>query len=107
MYVFVYIMWCSMMTRIRYGQDIQPLSAFRKEAASYVDRVRETGRPLVLTRNGQSAAVLIGAAQYDALLERLEMLEDIHEARVQVAQGETLSHQEVKAIIKRRYSGED
>jgi PHD/YefM family antitoxin component YafN of YafNO toxin-antitoxin module len=55
-----------------------------------------------LTRNGQSAAVLIGAAQFDAMLDRLELLEDLETARGQIERGETISHDEVKEIIRKR-----
>lgn len=90
------------MRRIDYSQDIQPLSSFRKNASSMVDRVRETGRPLVLTRNGQSAAVVVGADEFENLMERLELLEDIQAAREQVEAGEAVAHEDVKAYIRSR-----
>jgi antitoxin YefM len=53
---------------IKPTEDIQSLTAFRANVASFVDRVRETGRPLILTQHGKSAAVLLGAADYEALI---------------------------------------
>jgi prevent-host-death family protein len=58
-------------------QDIQSLTAFRANVSSFVDQVRQTRRPLVLTQHGQSAAVLMDAADYEALIEELEVLRDI------------------------------
>lgn len=58
------------MQRIDLLEDIMPMSAFRANAAELVGRVRATGRPLVLTRHGRSAAVLLDVAQYEALLLR-------------------------------------
>ncbi|TVP74124.1 MAG: type II toxin-antitoxin system Phd/YefM family antitoxin, partial [Gemmatimonadales bacterium] len=55
------------MPRIKPSEDVQPLSAFRANAAGFLDQVRETKRPLVLTQHGKSAAVLLEVGQYEAL----------------------------------------
>jgi antitoxin YefM len=47
--------------------------------------VQRTRRPVVLTQHGRSAAVLIDVREYDALLERLELLEDVQTAEKQLA----------------------
>jgi prevent-host-death family protein len=38
---------------------------------------RRTHRPLILTQHGKSAAVLLGAAEYEALVDELELLRDV------------------------------
>ena len=68
-------------------QDIQSLSSFRANVASFVDQVRQTRRPLVLTQHGQSAAVLLGAADYEALIDELEVLRDINLSERELADG--------------------
>jgi antitoxin YefM len=89
-------------------QDIQSLTAFRANVASFVDQVRQTRRPLVLTQHGQSAAVLLGAAEYEALIEELEVLRDISISERQLAEGKGVPHDEVKAqllkIVRQRSS---
>jgi antitoxin YefM len=90
-------------------QDIQSLTAFRANVASFVDQVRQTRRPLVLTQHGQSAAVLLGAAEYEALIEELEVLRDISISERQLAEGKGVPHEEVKAHlleIVRQHSSE-
>ena len=64
------------MTSMKPTQDIQSLSTFRANVASFVDQVRSTHRPLILTQHGRSAAVLMGAADYEDLIEELEVLRD-------------------------------
>lgn len=87
-------------------QDIQTLTAFRANVASFVDQVRRTRRPLVLTQHGQSAAVLLGAADYEALVEELEVLRDISISERQLADGKGIAHEQVRAelldIVRRR-----
>ncbi len=58
--------------------DIQPVSDFRANAAEFLEQVRTTGRPLVLTQKGRGAAVLVDIGSYQALLDELELLRDIH-----------------------------
>jgi prevent-host-death family protein len=87
-------------------EDIQPLTAFRANVASFVDQVRETGRPLVLTQHGRSAAVLLGAADYEALIEELEVLRDIQVSERELAEGRGIPHeqvaQELREIVRSR-----
>ena len=90
------------MQRIDYARDIQPLSAFRKKASAFIDRLQQTRRPLVLTRNGRSAAVVLDADEFERLLDRLELLEDVELAREQARRGETVPHEQALAYLQAR-----
>jgi len=94
------------MAAVKPTEDIQPLTAFRANVASFVDQVRETGRPLVLTQHGRSAAVLLGAADYEALIEELEVLRDIQVSERELAEGRGIPHeqvaQELREIVRSR-----
>ena len=83
------------MAKVRPTEDIQPLTAFRANFAAFVDQVRSTHRPLVLTQHGRGAAVLLGAADYEALVDEVELLREIALAERQVAAGEAIPHEEV------------
>ena len=65
------------MVKLRPTEDVQPLTAFRANVASFVEQVRLTHRPLILTQHGKSAAVLLGAAEYETLVDELELLRDV------------------------------
>jgi prevent-host-death family protein len=90
------------MTHILLDQDIKPLSEFRANAASFIQQVHDTGRPLVITQHGKSAAVLLDVAAYEAIIEKLELLEDIQIAESQVKEGNVISHDELKKELKAR-----
>jgi antitoxin YefM len=90
------------MVRIRPSQDVQPLSAFRANAASFLDQVRTSRRPLILTQHGKSAAVLLDVEQYEALLEELELVRDIRRARTELAEGGGIAHEEVAEALRGR-----
>ena len=76
----------------RLSRDIQPLSEFRANTAKFVRRVQETGRPLVLTQHGRGAAVLLDIAEYERLVERSELADDVRTAEAQLERGEGVDH---------------
>ena len=87
------------MARVRPTKDIRPLADFRANLAAVVQQVQRTKRPVILTQHGRSAAVLLDAAEYEALLERAELLDDVRIAEVEVAAGKGVAHRKAKASI--------
>jgi len=90
------------MHRIQLDKDIQPLSEFRSRVAFYFDKVKKTKRPLVITQNGKSAAILIDVSEYEAMVDKLELLEDIKLAETQIGDGLGISHKNVKNKFSKR-----
>ncbi len=84
-------------------KDIQPVSDFRANAAAVIDRVRRSGRPVVLTQRGRGAAVLVDIRSYQELVEENEVLRDIHASLVDIAEGRTIPHAEAMASLRARY----
>lgn len=75
------------MNRAVFDQDIRPISELREKATAFVQQVRETQRPMVITQHGRSAAVLMDVRLYEQLMERLEILEAVQVGEVQIADG--------------------
>ena len=50
-------------------KDIQPMTAFRNHSAEFMQHLRETKRPLILTVNGRAVAVVQDAEAYQHLLD--------------------------------------
>ena len=90
------------MAKLKLSEDIRPLTEFRSNMAAVIGQVRETGRPVVLTEHGRSAAVLLGVRDYEALLEELELLRDVRTAEQQLAAGKGVAQTRAKSELKRR-----
>jgi len=90
------------MFRIQLDKDIQPLSEFRSKVAFYFDKVKKTKRPLIITQNGKSAAILLDVSEYEALIDKIEVLEDIKSAELQLSKGLEFSHQDLKKRFAKR-----
>ena len=86
--------------RIEIDQDIQPLSEFRKHAADFIDRIKKQKRSIVLTQHGKSAAVLVDVSEYQQMVDKLDLMEELIEAERQIARSEVVSHEEAKKRIK-------
>ena len=80
------------MQRVVLDQDVKPISEFRANAASLVQQVQRTRRPLVITQQGRSAAVLLAVSEYEKLIAKLELLQDIHTAEDQIDAGQGITH---------------
>lgn len=87
------------MERLRVDRDIKPLSEFRANAAALVESIRETRRPLVLTQRGHSTAVVLSAAEYERLIEEVELLRDIREAERQLDEGRGVPHDDARSQV--------
>ncbi len=75
------------MQPLRLDEDIRPLSEFRAGVAGFVRRVSETRRPLLLTQHGRGVAVLVDVREFEAMRERLALLEDVSAAEADIAAG--------------------
>jgi prevent-host-death family protein len=93
-----------MKRHLRIATDIKPVSEFRANAAGMIEQVKASGRPLVLTQRGESAAVLLDVAVYQELIEELELLSDVRISMKQIDEGKGLSNRKAKAELRRRFA---
>ena len=91
------------MRRSNLVEGIKPVFEFRANAAKLIERVRDTGRPLVLTQHGHSAAVVLDVDEYEKLLEEVELLRDVHLAEKQIESGKGVSNRKARQEIRRRF----
>ncbi len=92
------------MPRLRVDQDIRSMSEFRTGIASFLKQVRDPKRPLIITQHGKGVAVLLDAGEYEAMQEKIELLEDIQVSVGQIENGEGIEHKNAKEIILERIS---
>ena len=54
-------------------QDIHSLSDFQRNTKKHIKRLAKTGRPEVLTLNGQATVIVQDAAAYQKLMDELDL----------------------------------
>jgi prevent-host-death family protein len=90
------------MQRLKINEDIKPLSEIRTGIANFIKQVRDTKRPLIITQHGKSVAVLVDAHEYEAMLERCELITDVQVSLNQIENGEGLGHEDALARALKR-----
>ena len=58
-------------------EDISPLTAFKRESARMIARIKQTGRPQILTVNGKPSIVVMDAAAWQDMQDQLEYAETV------------------------------
>ena len=53
-------------------QDIQSLTEFKRNTPEYMEQLKLTGRPLILTVNGKAEVVVQDVESYQEMLEAVE-----------------------------------
>lgn len=68
--------------------SIHPVSDFSRKPAEHIKRLKETGRPEILTVNGKAELVIQSAKAYEEMVELLGTLEKIARAAKEHDQGQ-------------------
>ncbi|MEX0680291.1 MAG: type II toxin-antitoxin system Phd/YefM family antitoxin [Balneolales bacterium] len=90
------------MKRIHLDKDIQPLSAFRANAASIIEKVKKDHRPVVITQHGKGSAILLDVSDYEDMVDTIEMLQEVNQARRELDQGKGIPHDiAIKSVRER------
>ena len=70
------------------SQDIHPLTDFKRNTTEFVNQMKQTKRPLVLTVNGRATLVVQDAASYQEILDRLEKFEVVEAVKAGITASE-------------------
>ena len=87
---------------MRYSTQIKPISYLKANAAQVLDDLKKQRRPLVITQNGEAAAVVQDVASYEETQETLALLKILALGARQVAEGRTSPLSEVVKRVRSR-----
>lgn len=96
------------MTIIMVMSQTLPLAEIKAHLSEIVDLVEREHERVILTRNGRPAAVILSPEDLEALEDTFELLSDrkavkeIAKARDQLARGQQLTAEELRAKYQRR-----
>jgi PHD/YefM family antitoxin component YafN of YafNO toxin-antitoxin module len=62
---------------INLKEEINSLSNFKRNTSDFIEQLKESGKPIILTINGKAELIVQDAASYQRLLEISEKLETI------------------------------
>ena len=73
---------------VNLSQDIHPLTDFKRNTSEFMNQLKKTRRPLVLTVNGRAELVVQDAESYQQILDRLARFEAVEAIRLGIAAAE-------------------
>jgi len=87
------------------SHDINSLSDFKRQTSKFLDHLKKTGEPVVLTVNGKAELIVQDAASYQRLLESAERIESLNFLRrslVDIEAGRTRPMRKAIAALGKR-----
>jgi prevent-host-death family protein len=70
---------------INLSEDIHPLTDFKRNTSDFLNQMKRTQRPVVLTVNGKAELVVQDAVSYQQTLDRLARFEAVEAIRLGIA----------------------
>jgi prevent-host-death family protein len=95
-----------MASQIEITKDIQPLTTFRNHSVEFMQQLKATQRPIILTVNGKPEAVVQDAAAYQRLLDiaaQADVNEGIRQGLDDLRQGRTRPASELFEEMRAKY----
>jgi len=84
------------------ASDLVPIGKFRSGTAKILEQMNQEERTLVITQNGEAAAVAMSPREFDALRARQRFVEEIARGLADVDAGRTQSTAAVRRAMKKR-----
>lgn len=86
-------------------QNIIPLGKFKINLSKYVNRIKESDETLIITQNGEAAAVVISPQEYDRLLYKSQFVESVKRGLKDAEEDRVISTEALLQKLKERRSG--
>lgn len=82
--------------------DIKPISYIKANAAETLRRLKESKNPVVITQNGESAAVLLDVESYQEMSDAFGLLKLLEASEAEARAGKAADAADALAGIKAR-----
>ena len=90
------------MKQINISNDIVPVAEFKVQISKYLNNIRSTGRPMVITQNGKPAGVLLSPDDFDELVYQKSLIESISRGLSDIQNGNIFTTDELRADLEKR-----
>ncbi|MCP4676007.1 MAG: type II toxin-antitoxin system Phd/YefM family antitoxin [Deltaproteobacteria bacterium] len=85
---------------MEYTDNIEPVTVLKTRSADLIKRVRETGRPVIITQNGKPTAVIVDMESYEEQRQTTLLLKALVQGDLDHREGRSLSHSQAKSRLK-------
>jgi prevent-host-death family protein len=92
------------MAQLKLSEDLRPLTDLETQSSELVQQAHATGRPVVLTREGRSVAVLLSVEAFEDLQRssgNAELQRAVDDAERDLADGNWVENADILVKLKR------
>jgi antitoxin YefM len=89
------------MKKINIANDIVPVAEFKVQISKYLNNIRSTGRPMVITQNGKPAGVLLSPDDFDELVYQKSLIESVNRGLSDIEKGNDFTTKELYAELEK------
>ncbi len=82
---------------------IHPVTDFTRKSAEHIKRLKETGKPEILTVNGKAELVIQDARAYEKIIDLLDTLEKIARAAKEHDEGKAIPADEFFSNFEKKH----
>lgn len=86
---------------MKYSEQIRPVSYLKSHTADLIRELSETGKPMVITQNGEATAVIQDIKTWENQQETLALLKLLALSQQELNAGKVVSLEEMKDHLKR------
>ena len=90
------------MKQINIANDIVPLAEFKVQISKYLNNIKATGRPMVITQNGKPAGVLLSPDDFDELVYQKSLIDSINRGLSDIEKDNIFTTEELRAKLETR-----
>ncbi len=89
------------MSRTNFTTDVRPVTDFKAHGSEIVTQAQTSRRPIVVTRRGRAAAVLLDVGEFERMQEEIDLGRALDAGAAQAAAGEFAEEVAVRATLAR------
>lgn len=87
-------------------QDIRPVTYLKTKTAAVLAQINDTGRPVIITQDGEPRAVIQDPASYEKMRKALALMKLIAQGESEIRKGRGIKQNrvfaEIRAELKKR-----
>lgn len=80
---------------------VELVTSLKRKATEIIGGLADDQEPVLITQHGRPAAYLLDVETFEAMRDRIELLEGIARGEKAIEEGRTVSHTEAKRRMKR------
>ena len=84
------------------SDDIIPIGEFKTKISKWLKSINQNKHPLIITKNGRPAGVLLSPSEYDELMHKKLFIDSVNRGLSDIEAGNIYSTNEVKEELNRR-----